>query len=349
MFDFERALAVGMAFRINLTPQQAASGFTRIVVLGVRVSDTPAEGKKHLESLLEDHLHSRTGFELLPQGTATNNTEAESTGYNVHGNPDAAFDTGFREQPAFTPQADPLLRRDGEWFAQLLGISPSLGQRLPNAGGRDQLEARAMNLALWPGTIGYMMRTMLAPVFSDADVDATRSFFGRYICGRGPIPAVRVGSQPYGILPVTSFGAVNWFNPDRLSHAAVFRDDVALGYLRRLRALLMQIEQDWDAQLSKVSFVGKSGTSVDPHQVLLDVLDLHPSSVEFHSLKADSETHKYHLLSLMSQLLATALLKNLPTKEDALALLERLGYAGSTQPDAVKKLFSGRTPPLTGR
>ena len=226
MFDFERALAVGMAFRINLTPQQAASGFTRIVVLGVRVSDTPAEGKKQLESLLEDHLHSRTGFELLPQGTATNNTEAESTGYNVHGSPDAGFDLGFREQPAFTAQADPLLRRDGEWFAQLLGISPSLGQRLPNAGGRDQLEARAMNLALWPGTIGYMMRTMLAPVFADADVDATRSFFGRYVSGRGPIPAVRVGSQPYGILPVTSFGAVNWFNPDRLSHAAVFRDDV---------------------------------------------------------------------------------------------------------------------------
>ena len=348
MFDFERALEVGMAFRVNLTPQQAAAGFTRIVVLGVRVSDTAAEGKKQLETLLEDHLHSRTGFELLPQGTATNNTEDESTGFNVHGNPDASFETGFREQPAFTPQADPLLCQDGEWFARLLGVSPALAQRIPNAGGRDQLEARAMNLALWPGTIGYMMRTMMAPVFAESDIDATRSYFARYVSGRGAIPAVRVGAQPYGILPVTSFNAVNWFDDDRFSHATVFVAQGFSGYLKRLRALVMQIEREWDAQLAKVSFVGKSGPGIDPHQVLLDVLDLHASSVECHSLKADSETHKYHLLSLLSHPLATALLKNLPTKADALALLRRLGYAGAGEPDAVTKSFSGRTPPLTG-
>jgi hypothetical protein len=336
MFDFERALEVGMAFRVNLTQTQATAGFTRIVVLGVRVSTAQAEGKKELEALLENHLHSRAGFELLPQGTATNNTEDESTGFNMHGNPDGSFDTGFREQPAFTVESDPLLRRDGEWFAQLLGISPALAQRIPNAGGRDQIEARAMNLALWPGTLGYMMRTMMAPVFTDPDIEATRSYFARYVSGRGPIPAVRVGAQPYGILPVTSFNVVTWFDGKRS------------GYLKRLRTLLMQIEQEWDAQLAKVSFVGKSGNGVDPQQVLLDVLDLHASSVEFHSLKADSETHKYHLLSLLSHPLATALLKNLPTKADALALLQRLGYAGTQEPDAVKKLFSGRTPPLKG-
>ena len=348
MFDFERALEVGMAFRVNLTPTQATAGFTRIVVLGVRVSSAQAEGKKELEALLEDHLHSRTGFELLPQGTATNNTEDESTGFNVHGNPDASFDTGFSEQPAFTVESDPLLRRDGEWFAQLLGISPALAQRIPNAGGRDQIEARAMNLALWPGTLGYMMRTMMAPVFADPDIEATRTYFARYVSGRGAIPAVRVGAQPYGILPVTSFKVVNWFDGDRFSRVAMFFNQGFTGYLKRLRTLLMQIEQDWDAQLAKVSFVGKSGNGVDPQQVLLDVLGLHASSVEFHSLKADSESHKYHLLSLLSHPLATALLKNLPSKADALALLQRLGYAGTQEPDAVKKLFSGRTPPLKG-
>lgn len=347
MFDFEHALEVGMAFRVNLTPQQAADGFTRIVVLGVRVSSAPADGKKEFEALLEDHLHSRTGFELLPQGTATNNTEDESTGFNVHGNPDASFDIGFRELPAFTMESDPLLRRDGEWFAQLLGISPALAQRIPNAGGRDQLEARAMNFALWPGTLGYMMRTMMAPVFADADVDATRSFFARYVSGRGAIPAVRVGSQPYGILPVTSFGALNWFD-DRSSHFAVFKDQSFLGYLRRLHVLLIQIEKEWDAQLAKVSFVGRHGEGLDPHQTLLDVLGLHPSSVEFHSLKADSETHKYHLLEFLSHPLAKAFLQNLPTKEDALALLARLGYSGDAMPDALKKLFSGRPSLLKG-
>lgn len=348
MFDFERALDVGMAFRVDLTPQQAAEGFTRIVVLGVRVSDTPVEGKQALESLLEDHLHSRAGFELLPQGTPTNNTEDDSTGFNVHGDANAAFDTGFRGQAAFIPEADPLLRRDGDWFARLLGLSPALAQRIPNAGGRDQLEARAMNLALWPATVGYMMRTMMAPVFDEDDIDATRNYFARYVSGRGALPPVRVGAQPYGILPVTSFGALTWFDGARDVRAATFFDPGFIGYLRRLRALLAKIEQEWNAQLAQVSFVGKSGPGVDPHQVLLDVLGLHASSVEFHALKADSETHKFHLLALLSHPLATAMLKNLPSKADALALLQRLGYGGAEPPDALKKLYSSRTPRLDG-
>ena len=130
-----------MAFRINLDAGASRHRLPRIVVLGVRFSDTPAAGKKHLESLLDDHLHSRAGFELLTQGTATNNTDEESTGFIVHGDPGEAFDTGFRERPAFTTAADPLLRRDGEWFAQLLGISPALVQRMPNAGARTSSSA----------------------------------------------------------------------------------------------------------------------------------------------------------------------------------------------------------------
>jgi len=346
MFDFERALSVGMAFRIDLTAAQARDGFKRIVVMGVRVSDTAAEGRKGLESLIENHLYSRTGFELLPQGTTTNNTEADSTGFQVHGDPDAAFDSAFRDQPLFTSQSDPLLRSDGEWFSRLLGISQSLAQRLPNADGRDQVEARAMHLALWPGTVGYMMRTMLAPVFSEEDSDATRSFFTRHISGRGPIPALRIGAQPYGVLPVTSFGDVQWFAPRQGISDVAFRATNEITLLRRLYALLRSVERDWDLLLPLVSYVGKA--KADPHQVLLDVLGLHPSSVEFHSIKADSETHKFHVLSLLSYPVAIGFLRALNTKDDALALLRKFGYAGATEPDALKKLFSSATPPLNG-
>ncbi len=55
-----------------------------------------------------------------------------------------------------------------QWLADLLGLRHELVQRIPNAGARDQTEARAMQIALWPGTLGYMMRTMLAPVFDES-------------------------------------------------------------------------------------------------------------------------------------------------------------------------------------
>jgi hypothetical protein len=346
MFDFERALSVGMAFRIDLTTAQARDGFKRIVVMGVRVSDTAAEGRKGLESLIENHLYSRTGFELLPQGTATNNTEADSTGFQVHGDPDAAFESAFRDQPLFTTQTDPLLRSDGEWFSRLLGISRSLAQRLPNADGRDQIDVRAMHLALWPGTIGYMMRTMLAPVFSEEDADATRSFFTRHISGRGSIPALRIGAQPYGVLPVTSFRDVQWFAPRHGVGDVAFRATKEIPFLRRLYALVLSVESDWDRLQPLASYVGKP--EADPHQVLLDVLGLHPSSVEFHSLKADSRTHMFHVLSLLSYPVAIGFLRAVATKDDALALLRKVGYVGATEPDALEKVFSTATRPLTG-
>jgi hypothetical protein len=346
MFDFERALEIGMALRIDLTPQQAAAGFDRIVVLGVRVSDTPAEGRKNLEALLEGHLYSRSGLELLPQGTPTNNTEKGSTTFNVHGDPTSAFAAFFKDQPLYTPTGDPLLKSDGQWFAETLSIGQALAERIPNANGRDQIEARAMHLALWPGTIGYMMRTMLAPLFSEDVIDRTRDFLSRYVSGRGWIPALRVGAQPYGVLPVTDFARINWLDRETLGPSILFRDDGWLAYLRGLIAILRRIEADWNSRLASVSFVGKEGG--DPQQVLLDVLDLHPASVEFYPLKADDPDHPFYVLALQSFPLALGLLQALSPKDSAMALLRSLGYGGTTEPEALKKLFWSRQPMLTG-
>ena len=301
MFDFETALKVGMAFRFDITVDEAQVGFDRIVVLGVRLADSYTEARKNLEALLEGHLHSRAGLELLPQGTATNNTEAASTGFNVHGDLSSGFTAFFKDEPLYATEADPLLRRDGQWFAEALGVREELAQRIPNANGGDQLEARAMHMALWPGTLGYMMRTMLAPVFTEDDIGATRHFFTRHVSGRGGIPALRVGAQPYGILPVAAFDRITWFNQDPARPRFMPATDVA--FLRRLVPILRRIEQDWDALLGQVSFVGKAGA--DPQQILLDVLGLHAASVEFYPLKADSASSQFHVLALLSFPVAT--------------------------------------------
>ena len=71
--------------------------------------------------------------------------------------------------------------------------------RAKQYGGADQMQARAMNRALWPATIGYWMDKMLAPVFSDDAVADTRWFFAGYVSGRGAVAkpgrcrAVRAG------------------------------------------------------------------------------------------------------------------------------------------------------------
>ena len=75
-----------------------------------------------------------------------------------------------------------------------------------------------------------------------------------------------------------------------------------------------------------MSFVGKAGA--DPHQVLLDVLGLHPASVEFYPLKADSVSHQFHVLALLSFPVATRFLAELVSRGQAMALLRNFGYGG---------------------
>lgn len=336
MFDFERALDVGMAMRFDLTPAQASAGFARLLVLGVRLSDTPAAGSAALTRLLEHHLYSRAGLEILQQGTPTNDSEQGGSGYSWRENPDASFSPFFKQLPQFTRESSPLKQRDGQRLADGLGIPDSLATRIPGGGLGDRLEAHAMQIALWPATIGYLMDSMLAPVFSDETVASTRDFFTRQVSGRGPLPALRIGSQPYGIQPVVAFQRLGWFGsrtPDELAFPA------------QVARLIRQVEQDWTPLVDKVSRIG--GAAGDSHQVLLDVLGLHPTSVEYFPLTADSLEHKAYELSLFGPELVDLLFGRFPA-EEPLDLLRRLGYEGEEVPDLLTKIYRARQKPLDG-
>ena len=76
MTDFEAARTAGMAFRVNLTPRQATQGFDRLYVLGVRLAADAERSRQDLETLIQDLARSQSGFAIVPQGTATNNTES---------------------------------------------------------------------------------------------------------------------------------------------------------------------------------------------------------------------------------------------------------------------------------
>ena len=120
MFDFERALEVGMAFRIDLSPEQAQAGFDRLIVLGVRLGDSPRRPRS-LERLLEHHLNSRAGLELLPQGTPTNNTEKAGTGYSCRDDPDASFDAVLQQAPEYALEPDPRCEATGSGWPSCSG------------------------------------------------------------------------------------------------------------------------------------------------------------------------------------------------------------------------------------
>jgi hypothetical protein len=335
MVDFDRAVDAGMGLRIRLTPEQAATGFRRVLVLGLRVNADAKAAATELETLLRHHAWSRTGLEVLPQGTPTNNTEAVHAGHGHGDDPDQSFDD--LKGPLFTPDANWLDKKDGQWVAEYLGIDPAVFAHVHGADGSDQLAGRAMNVALWPAILGYWMETMMAPVFPRDAIERTRDFFNGYVLGAGAVPAIRIGAQPYGILPATALSRMRWLDqPDRAGTRP---------YLRRLYQLLLAMRDDWRVQASSVAFAAKAG---DPHQILLDILGLHPGSVEWTQRYAESLKTVYNRLRLQRFDRSSEAIERAVERAASRALLTRLGYGGDRLPAILDQIFSGRHQLLKG-
>jgi hypothetical protein len=345
MVDFDAAVAAGMGIAIDLTPGQMRAGFDRLLVIGLQLSVTADKGPAALQEMLTHHKNGRSGLELIAQGTPAHNSTGRDSGYTSVDDPKASFDDR-KNSPLFTVTADPNQKRDGQWLAEFLAIDPAFVATVHNSGGKDQQQARAMQRALWPASLGYWMNTLFTPnpgttsIFSDAAIGETRSFFTQYVSGRGAVPAIRIGHQPYGILPVTAFSKIQWFQsqPERLAFTS-------LTFQSKLYSILSQIDSDWGSMSKEAAWVGAAG---DPHQTLLNLLALHPSSVEYYSRTAESAAQLFNMLNFWA--LAPdwwqAILQ-LALQAGAIGLLQRLGYSGSELPDLLNHFFLTDSPQIT--
>ena len=263
--DFEKAIQVGLGFKIVITPAQAESGFEKVLVLGVMLSADEIESKKNIESLIDNHHYSTNGFGIVKQGTPTNNTEG-ANGFTVS---DSLNNTSFLVEagdPLFTADDD----CDGRNLADALGIEYDPLQHIIEADGTDRKEAAAINTAMYPATLGYYFDTMMNPVLSEQSQEELRSFFIRHISGRGALPAIRVGNQPYGVLLTSDFSKWTWQPRE---------PGLNISLLDTLYKVLNHYHSIYSSLLGELMFVGKPG--VDPSALLMNVLGLQSGSVSF--------------------------------------------------------------------
>jgi hypothetical protein len=349
MVDFDRAVQVGMGIKVPLDAARVdfSRPITRVIAIGLRLSDDADAGRARLEALLRSHRYGQAGFALVPQGTPTSNTEGDDAGYRRDEDTEAAYDALFGATNRLTSSPDWWQRQDGQWLADALGVDLQLFDGVLNASERDFAEARAMNRALWPATLGYTLETMLHPVLGATQVDATRWFYTHFVAGRGFLPCLRIGDQPYGVLPVGALAQWAHATGEPIPLVGGLQaPDAFSSYLPGLQNVLATMRADWATLARAVSFVGKPG---DAHQLLLDVIGLHPASVEFHQRYAESLHHIFNRAkyqSLGAQLLESIQVRGL--QDPALELLRRLGYQGAVEPDALQRFFFTRAQRLNG-
>lgn len=341
MVDFEEAVTKGMGFKINLTETQASRGFDRIVVLGVKLDPNASKSASAIEKLLKNHERSKKGLALLPQGTPTNNTSDQDSGYSYYEDSDVSFDF-LKSEKQFDRESDWMLKKDGQWLAEWLGIDTDAFQKTYNGGLSDQTEARAMNTALFPATLGYMMESLMAEVFNDDDVEKTRWFLNNFVSGRGPVPAIKIGRQPYGIFPTTKWDDMRWINLRKMPRPeGIPWEKGNEFFISRLYEILKKIDADWQPLMKDVAFVGKGGeANPDAHQLLLDIVGLAPNSLEYYQRYAESDTalvNRFKLLGWFGGILG-GIIAGAYTKS-GMDLLREFNLKIEEVPEILKKFF----------
>jgi hypothetical protein len=277
--NFDRAVEKGMGFKVPLNADEAQSGFDKILVLGVYASADEMHGKQAIETLIDNHHYSPKGFGIVKQGTPTNNTEQESSGFSTR-------DT-FDEISFFVETGKPVFEEDedcdGKNLADALGIAYAPLQFVVNSNAKERKEAIAMNTALYPSTLGYYFSTMMKPVMNEVNQDILRNFFINHVSGAGPLPAIRVGNQPYGVLLTSDFSNWQWGRRE---------PDFSNAFLNTLLRVLNHYHSIWLSLLPQLPFTGKPGT--DPSEVLMNILGLHPGSVAFFQRNAYSTEYLFN-------------------------------------------------------
>ncbi|MFA5327636.1 MAG: hypothetical protein WC384_07585 [Prolixibacteraceae bacterium] len=315
MSDFDKAVQNGMGFKIPLTATQAANGFTRIIAFGVNLSSSETSAKTLVEDLIDNHHYSPKGFSLVPQGTATNNTDDNGSGYTKNDSTEVSYVT---EAMTLFTEADEC---DGKNLADALGIDYTPLQNVLHSDGKDLEEAIAMNTALYASTLGYYFDAMLSPVMSEAQQDKLRDFFIENVAGRGPLPAIRVGDQPYGVLLTSNFDQWKWA-ASRLVLDNTFRNG--------LYAILKDYNEIWKGLASKLSFVGKPNSN--PSEVLMDVIGLQPNSASIYQRIGYSTDYLKNLDQFQfGGKYFKDIIDNIFTKYNTLAVLKSFGYKADAQ------------------
>ncbi|MCU1428821.1 MAG: hypothetical protein JWL83_2821 [Actinomycetia bacterium] len=205
LIDPIEAAKVGMLIEVELAFPDAAVDF--VAAFGVRSSLDPAASAAEFTKLIDNHRFA-SGATFVSPGTPTNNTETDRAAWTSH--PDPA-------PPPTRVVASPDAGSNAAVAAHAFGIDSTSLAPLVGAGGTDQPLAAAAHTALWQATWGTFLDRVLVvtadgPSIDDDLRERWRDWWQQYVRGRGPIPSLRVGDQPYGVLPAAAVHA-HW-QPD---------------------------------------------------------------------------------------------------------------------------------------
>ncbi|GJF31480.1 hypothetical protein KNE206_41800 [Kitasatospora sp. NE20-6] len=335
MTDYQAAVDAGMALTLDLPPA-LREGIDRLLVFGVSQPPSPTAGSDALAHLLEAHA-ATDGLAHLPPGTPTNNTDGARSGldpaepgppvWHTDTVPDRTTEAGRLARALGLP----LSHDPGGHLASARTTPPRPGAptapaRLLPAGPADTEAARTVQAATWSATWGYFLRHMMAGAATPADVERVRAHYLDWVRAEGPLPTLRIGNQPYGVLPVMETGT--W---EPLPGESDDRTGIAL--LARLRSSV------WKPSVDRVPRLGRPAR---PEENLVGILGSGPRALEVRARSLLGEEYVIWLWRFLRLRLGKDWRSHLFT--EPMAVLRTLELAG--EPPLGRAVFASGSYPL---
>jgi len=196
LVDPAAARDVGMLVEVPLPlPGQDVD---QVLAFGVRSALGPAAAAQELVTLLEAHRYA-DGAAFASPGTPTNNTETDRAAWTRRPDPVPPATTSTTVDP----------RSEGARTAAAFGLPAAALLSWPGALGDSEALAEAANTTLWQSAWGTFLDRLdggLGPAVSDGQRESWRDWWQQDVRGGGALPTLRVGNQPYGLLPVGVVG-----------------------------------------------------------------------------------------------------------------------------------------------
>ncbi len=285
IIDFDEAENLGMALRLELPPLIAGlpRKVDRLIVFGVKTYSDLTTSTARLTDLLKGHQFTE-GLSLLAQGTPTNNTDEVKSGFSSGEGNDL-------EPNAHRVMGEPLFQRgdrsDGDELCTAMGLPIEILARTAGSGNHEHQDSYHMNRALWPATWGYYLEQMMNGIFPDGEVygnlDWGRTHFVNYVRPGGPLPSLRIGTQPYGLLPVTSLESWKPVTTD---------DSQDTGLVD-----FLNVQKKYWLELSQSS--SRIGRTSDPDKDFIDVFSMDALSSTYAVRNVMGEKYAHHLFGLL--------------------------------------------------
>lgn len=286
IINLEEAEKNGMAICFKgLTQEDKSKGFEKIIVVGIRGTNADDE-EKTLRNLINNH-HYSSGISFCELHTATNNTGDLKSGYSESlDDYEETYNIEIKGPEAFD-NSNALNKHNAQLLGKALGFGDEIEifRYLHNSGNKTLGYAREMNSCIWPAAGKFFLTDLLNNATTESKIKNIEEHFTQFVRALGHFPSLRIDTQPYGILPITSVlpGSSDNICGWKPSNKDIIDEKNWKSFDTKLHKILIKLFGLWRELSKNQSRVPIMADSSDPDQSLISILSMEPVSYKINA------------------------------------------------------------------